>query len=182
MSLVQKLKSWLFARKMRQAQLANKTKHLSVNFDSAKTIGLIFEGTNLEQREQVLAFASQLKKEGKKVRMLAFMDNKVDNSGHAFKNFNRNDLDFSLCPKSDEAKNFIGTPLDLLINLSMKSIEPLAYVLASANARFRVGPYDPEANYYELMIDLSKGKKLSDYIKQVEVYLNKMQSTHEAAV
>ncbi|MCB0706585.1 MAG: hypothetical protein KDC34_14825 [Saprospiraceae bacterium] len=166
---------------MRQATLANKAKHQSVHFDSAKTIGLIFEGTDMEQRDKVLAYAARLKKEGKRVRLLAFMDNKVDNSGFVFKNFNRDDLDFSLCPKVEEVKSFIAEPLDVLINLSLKQVPALNFIVASAKARFRVGPYDEAASYYELMIDLPKNRKLEDYIKQVDVYLNKMQTTYEAA-
>lgn len=183
MGLLQQLKKKLFERKLRSALQTNRTDHKSVRFEQAKYIGLIFEGTNLDQREQVERFAARLKKSGKKVRMLAFMDNKVDNTGFIFKNFNRDDLDFSLCPtKSEDVKVFLDTPLDILINLSQQSIDPLNYIMARAKARFRVGPYNETASWYELMIDLPANRKLADYIKQVEVYLNKMQTTHEAAV
>jgi hypothetical protein len=183
MGLLQQLKKKLFERKLRSVLKSNRTDHQSVQFAQAKTIGLLFEGTNLDQREQVEKFAAHLKKSGKKVRMMAFMDNKVDNSGFIFQNFNRDDLDFSLCPtKSEEVKQFLDAPLDILINLSRTPLDPLNYIMAGAKARFRVGPYDEAASWYELMIDLPANRKLSDYIKQVEVYLNKMQTTHEAAV
>lgn len=182
MNLVQKLKNWLFERKLKQATLTNKTKHQSVHFDKAKTIGLLFDGTELPEREKVLAYAARLKKEGKRVKLLAFMDNKVDNSGFTFKSFNRDELDFSNCPKSDEVKTFINEPLDLLINLSLRPTSPFKLILASSKARFRVGLYDPTANFYELMIDLPAKNDINKFISQVEVYLNKMQTTYEAAV
>ena len=183
MGLLQQLKKKLFDRKLRQLGQRDRTRRQSVHFEKARTIGLIFEGTNLDQREQVESFAARLKRAGKKVRMMAFMDNKVDNSGFVFKNFNRNDLDFSGCPvKSEEVRQFMDMNLDILINLSKDSRDVLNYILVGSKAKFRVGPYEPEAGWYELMIDLPAGRSLHDFIKQVEVYLNKMETTHEAAV
>ena len=156
-------------------------RHHSINFNTARKIGILFEGTELAQREPVIAFSEKLKALQKSVKLLAYIDNRLDAEGFVFKSFNRKELDWLLRPRSEEALEFMNTSFDILINFSLKEHLPLEYLAACSKAHFRVGPFTAHTYCYELMIDLPAGKGLPAFIEQVEIYLNKMQSTHEAA-
>jgi len=47
----------------------------------------------------------------------------------------------------------------------------LGYIAALSNAKMRIGPYQEKADYYDLMIDIPKGKGLNYFIQQAEQIL-----------
>lgn len=149
--------------------------------DNAATIGILFDGTEPAEREMVLEFAEQLKTKGKKVKLLAFFNNKLKSENFTFDHFNRQQVDFALRPKSHESKDFLEQPFDLLLNLSRKSILPLDYLAAHSKARFRVGPFTEKTFCYDLMIELAPQKGLKAFIQQVEFYMKSMRSKREVA-
>lgn len=149
--------------------------------DNAATIGILFDGTDPAEREMVLEFAEQLKNKGKKVKLLAFFNNKLKSDNFTFDHFNRQQVDFALRPKSQESKDFLGQAFDLLLNLSRKSILPLDYIAALSKARFRVGPFTEKIFCYDLMIELPEKAGLKSFMQQVEFYMKNMRPKWEAA-
>ena len=144
--------------------------------ERARYVGILFNGTNLDERKPVLAFAKRLKKEGKRVKLLAFMDNKADNSNFPFNNFNRKDINWYYIPKSEDVRNFMEEPFDILINLELTPSPWMDYIPALSKARFRVGTADAAPEACDLMLDMSKGKGIEEFIRQTERYLEKMQT------
>jgi hypothetical protein len=176
-ALKRKLHQRALAKQLRQLN----NRHLSVDFESAKSIGILFDGTELGPREQILSYAKQLKSRGKKVKLLAFMNNRQENEGFVFKSFNKKELDFFLRPKSEEVREFIETPFDILLNLTPQPVLPLEYIAAVSKALFRVSRYHEQSEAYEMMVDLPENADIKELIKQIEFFLNKMQRTNEAA-
>ncbi|MBK9018388.1 MAG: hypothetical protein IPM82_32500 [Saprospiraceae bacterium] len=148
--------------------------------DNAAYIGILFDGTEPAEREMVLDYAGQLKKAGKKVKLLAFFDNKLKGESFAFPAFNRQQVDWALRPNSREALEFKDQPFDLLLNLTKNSVIPLDYLAALSKARFRVGPYTDQTFCYDLMIEHSGKTDLKTYLQQVIFYMKKMRPNHEA--
>lgn len=152
-----------------------RAKRSSVDFDRAESVGLLFDATELNNREIVLKFAKSLEKKGKKVRLLGFVNIKEETDNLAFPNFNQKTLDMALLPeKSTDAQDFMKRDFDILINLSLDETEPLEYIAAMSNAKFRVGPFTERTVCYELMIDVTKGKRLDAFIHQAQFFLEKM--------
>lgn len=157
-----------------------RAKRASVNFDKAETVGLLFDATELNNREIVLKFAKSLEKKGKKVRLLGFVNIKEETDNLAFPNFNQKNLNLALLPtKSNDAQEFMKRDFDILINLSLDETEPLEYIAALSNAKYRVGPYTERTVCYELMVDVTKGKKLNAFIDQAQFFLEKMNKTEK---
>ena len=152
--------------------------HYSMDLSTAKSIGLLLDATDLAEREAVLKFSEQLKKEGKEVKLLAFFSGDAKVANFAFPHFTKKDLDWTLRPKSREIKKFIDQPFDILINLTPYGSLPLEYIAAFSKAKFRVGPSTDKTYCYELMIDTAAKKDLSSFIKQVTFFINKMNTTH----
>ena len=153
----------------------------TVTYDSAQSIGILFDATELNHRETVIQFLKDLKSRNKKVKLLGFFNNKQEVSNFPFKAFNKNDTDWLMRPKGEAVENFMATTFDLLIGIYEGNNLPLEYIAALSKAHLRVGPYTDNTYCYDLMIDTNK-RDLKNYIKQVEFYLKKMNSSkHETA-
>ncbi len=175
MGFIQDLKVKYHRYKFKNAVQNQRTARTSVNFADARTVGLLFDGTDLAQRERVIKFGKELEKQGKKVRLLGLMRTKEDTSNIAFPTFNLKDLDLALLPsKSSEAQDFMQREFDVLLNLTLTETIPLEYIAALSKAKFRVGPVTDKTVCYELMIDVSKNKTLDAFIKQAMLFLGKM--------
>lgn len=158
-------------------------KHQSVNFENAKTIGILFEAGKLEDRTTVLSFAKKLKAQGKKVKLMAFLKSQPKNQNFVFEHFNKKDLDWTWRPKNDRIDSFIKKPFDILINLSTSKHPALDYIAAFSHAKFRVGPFTEKTYCYELMLETGENKDLNSYITQITFFLTKMKTTtHEPAI
>ena len=48
----------------------NKAVHQSVNFSIAKSVGILFDATELSDRDTILSFANQLKKRREKYKVI----------------------------------------------------------------------------------------------------------------
>ena len=161
---------------------AQPIKRSSVFLENAKTVGILFDATLLEERSVALAFIERLKKEGKKVKLLGFFNEKLKSTDFAFTHFDKNQLDWIYRPKNEDAKSFANQSFDLMINLSKKTILPLDYIAALSKAKFRVGPFTENIFCYDLMIDHNEEKGLTAFLKEVLHYLKKMQSIREPAL
>lgn len=158
-----------------------KQMHESVDFVKAKTIGLLFDGTELSDRETIVKYAQQLKKQGKNTKLLAFIDGDQQNGDFVFPHFTYKNLDWALRPNTQAATDFQKQSFDILINLSPKNSLPLEYISAFSKAKFRVGPLTDKTFCYELMIDTAKNDDLKGFIQQLSFFLNKITNSHETA-
>lgn len=175
MSFIRDLRVKYHQYKFNNAVKTVRVNRASVNFAAAKTVGLLFDATDLDRRQRVLKFADELKKQGKKISLLGFLQLREDTENFAFPHFNLKDLDWGFGPgKSIEVQGFTQQNFDVLINLSLTETIPLEYIAAISKAKFRVGPSVKNPECYEMMIDVSQSNSLEAYIKQVLLYLGKM--------
>lgn len=152
-----------------------------VNLKTAKTIGLLFDATNVDQRDKVLSYAKQLKRKGKKVQLLGFFNNKQEGGSFTFEYFNKKAIDWALRPTGKAVQAFIKEPFDLLITLDVRSRKYTEYIAALSHAHLRVGPYTPNTFCYDLMLDTGKTSTLTFFIQQLEFYLKRTNTKNEAA-
>lgn len=182
MELLQKLRIKWHQRGLKNDLKTQPRKHQSVNYQKASQIGILFDGSELQIREAVLKYADGLKKKGKKIKLLGFFNNKLDNNEFAFDTFSKKDFDWLYRPlKSKNVEEFIRKDFDLLLSLDMDDQLPLQFIAAKSAARFRVGPITNNLDCFELMIDLGGKKDIQQLTQQIDFYLNKMESTHGAA-
>jgi len=153
----------------------------AVSFESAKTVSILFEATDLNAREVALTYAKKLKKRGKKVRLLGFFDNKLENPNFTFPHFNRKNIDWAQRPNGQNVEDFIKEKTDIFINLATQTTRHTEYIAALTNAPLRVGPCTDQTICYELMIDLAKPKTLEAFIKEAEKILKITNTRYEAA-
>jgi hypothetical protein len=177
MKIVEQLRTRLHEQLLRKELTTLSRKRSSMYLDNAATVGILFDGTQPEDRETVLAFSEKLRSEGKKVKLLAFFDSNLKSQHFTFPHFNRQHLDYALRPKTPASMEFAAQSFDLLLNLTKKTVLPLDYIAARSCARFRVGPYTDITDCYDLMIDLPAQDDLYAFLHQVVHYLKRMRVT-----
>ena len=182
MTFIEKLKLNRYDRHLAKAlkQVAN-VDHHSVDFDKSKSIGVLFDATTLESRDTVKKYVDLLKRSGKTVKTLGFLNEREREPNFGFKHFSRKEIDFFYRPKSDEVKSFMDKPFDILLNLYTQSNLSLEYISALSKATFRVGPISENTDCYDLMVQTNPKKDLRHFIQQVEFFLKKMNLKHEAS-
>ena len=152
-----------------------------VNLDSAATVGILFDATELDDRNTVLEFSKELEKRSKKVRLLGFFNNKVEGEPFAFPFYNQKNLDWTHRPKGEEVKNFLDQQFDLLLVLKPQADIHMEYIAALAYAHLKVGPCTENTYCFDLMIDTHPERPLSHFIRQAEQLLKQTNVKNQQA-
>lgn len=142
-----------------------------VNLDSAASVGILFDASELKDRDVVLKFAEDLQKQSKKVRLLAYFDSKLEGDSFGFPYYTVKDLDWTRCPGGEEVKKFLDQKFDLLFVLKPQAEAHMEYIAALAYAHLKVGPCTENTYCLDLMIDAKPGQPLSHFIRQAEQLL-----------
>lgn len=148
--------------------MINKRKAVDMNMAKAKTVGILFDAADLENRKFVLKYAEQLKKEGKKVHLLAYIPDVDQDANFDFDFFTNKDIDWAGRVKEEASKNFLATQYDMFICLKTQTDPQFEYISLQTKAAMRIGPMTYTPLVYDFMIDCSTDTKLSVFIKQYE--------------
>lgn len=183
MSFIQNTKlffhHYFLKKQLNQSRRSNQNRSLS--FEDARTIGILFNATHLDNRKIALKFADKLKKRSKKVKLLGFFDNQMGDENFTFDHFNRKHLDWALRPKSGVVDKFLQQPFDYLINIDPQTSLHSEYITALSQAHLKVGPYTEQTYCYDLMIDTKDKSNLWNFIQQIELLLEKTNTKYAAA-
>ncbi len=183
MSLISKIRYYFFEAHLNQKLSQIKINRTSVEFEIAESIGILFDATDPSSRNKVLAYAQGLIKNGKKVNLLGFVKNKQKDLSFSFKYFTLNEINWKMVPESAEINQFMNKKFDILINLFFGKNSSIEYISALSKANLRVGPFSDNPNCFDLMIDIPDSKGIDHLIKQVDFFLNRINSpVYETAV
>lgn len=183
MSLLQNARDFFRARRIKK-QLEKQSGFLKerVNINSAKTVGLLFDATRLDTRQDALQYADQLKRQGKKVKLLGYFEVKQSkDASHAFPFFDEKQLDWRNIPKGEQVDFFLQQNFDIFVFLNPTTTPYSEYIAALTKASLKVGPISSELDSYDLMLDVKNKANLTDFIKQLQLVLQKTNQEHEAA-
>lgn len=138
----------------RSALRKNKSIRQSIPYQQAKSIGILFSVEDKDKHASIKEFMHRLEQDGKQVKVLEYLPAKAENYEFMFDFFTAKQLNFWGELKSDVVRAFINTPFDFLFYIDRET-NPLAlYLLASSQARCRVGRYhETESGFFELMIE-----------------------------
>lgn len=153
------------------------------DFNTIKTVGILFDATNPDDFELVKRYVLYLREHRKKVKALGFFSTKqipdMAFSKLEYDFFSTKDLNWFGKPSSMVIQNFIDEEYDLLIDLNINDHFPLKYISALSKANFKVGKFNEKGiEIYDMMIDSDNTKTLKYFLRQVDVYvtmLNKVE-------
>lgn len=148
---------------------------VSSNFTTAKSIGIIYDAIDQDMHQKVAAFGDAIMKSyNSNVSMLGFMSNPELKSCFAgqfgCKHFSKQDFTWYGTANNVIITDFINSPFDILIDLSVDSIYPLQYVSKLSQAMFKIGRLDPNFTL-DMMIDIEKEKNIDYLMNQIHTYI-----------
>jgi hypothetical protein len=87
-------------------------------------------------------------------------------------------------PNTSEAKSFITTPFDILIDINFDKLFPLTYVASLSKARFKVGLLDKETaeSPFDLMMEIKRPVDIDSYLTKVIQYLEMIKDKSKKTV
>lgn len=160
---------------MRKRAGKNSRKKIVHNFNTAKTVCLIFEGSDPSTVRYVKEFRNYLDSIGLETYLLVYADmaeipGELIFLQHATV-FSRKDIDIFFRPKKIITNIFLGKSFDILIDLSFNRYFPLSYLNTLSLSGFKTGNYTEEYNDYDLMINTGNNSSTDYLIEQIKHYV-----------
>lgn len=180
--MLESLRIALFNKSLRKVLAAQRRRRQAHNFESAKTIGILFDATSEKTRHEVMEYAARLTEKRKSVRLFGYFKTKQPPEGHAFNFFFQKETGWTGVPKSEKAAAFIKEKFDLLIYLDPEECHPLEWVAAASQAAMKVGYATNRPNDFDLLLETPENKGLHYFTEQLHHYLGKIvQTKNESA-
>lgn len=164
----------LYKKSLRKVLAEQKRRRQAHNFESAKTIGILFDATSEKARHEVMEYARQLVEKRKSVRLFGYFKTKQPPEGHAFNFFFQKETTWAGVPKSEKALAFAKEKFDLLIYLDPEECQPLEWLAAASQAAMKVGFATDRPNDFDLLLETPGDKGLHFFIEQLHLYLGKI--------
>jgi len=150
------------------------------NFDSAKSVGILFNTTVHSDFEQIKSLLSFLYESKTKVFPLVYIDaNKTPDFYLLSKGLNiisHKDLNYFFIPQHHTVEDFLALPFDILIDLSTSYSFPLHYIAKLSKAKYKIGRLIDDKMCYDLMIDTQSNNTVKYLIEQITHYTNALAS------
>jgi len=157
-----------FLRQQRNAKIQT--------ISNSRNIGILWNPVDEGSIETYELVRKILKDKGVAVTGLGFTDRKTEQnlSLVAHSGFSNNsNISLSGKPASGPGVQFVIEHFDILIDLSIKKVLALEYILVHSDANFKVGWESSGTNYYDLNIDVSKNPTCRYLMEQIIFYLEK---------
>ena len=145
------------------------------NYDTAKTIILVFDASNQKDYKTVHSFFKQLSDKGIRVQMLGFNYAKelLDfyQTGVYFSYFSKQDFSWYGAIKNPKLDDLLQEKWDILIDFSIEQNYFIDAITGLSKAQFKIATKKDNAAHYDFIIDIEKNKTLSYFIEQIDFYL-----------
>ncbi len=148
-----------------------------INFEDARSIGIVFEATKLDDFDLIKKYVLKLKEQGKKVHAVGYFDQKITPQNISYPKtefdfFNNRELKSLSQPASPYIQTFISEIRDVLIDFNLFNKFPLRYIAANSYAKCKIGIDIPEnKNLHDMLIALKPEDGIAEYIRQTDIYL-----------
>lgn len=152
------------------------------SFDSAQTIGILYNAENKDTHQQLSQYADFLVEshKGLQIKMLGFLEmtelNLYLHANVPSKFFTADSFSWNGSLMSGDALEFAKEHFDILLDMTTNTNFPTLYISKLSNASYKVGRFIEDDLRYDFMIDTNEDNTLSNLIKQVNVYMSKIRT------
>jgi hypothetical protein len=148
------------------------------DLEKVRRVGILWDASSENDFQHLAALNRQLTQAGKSVEVLAWIPGKTvpDRlTGLTYMKFlKRGDLNWMFIPTSEDARKFISTEFDLIIDINPNSLFPLTAAVFLSSSPMKVGPdmaKAPEKSPYDFMIRTPGPFSTASFIEQAMLYL-----------
>lgn len=145
-----------------------------LNFETAKTFGIIYDSTISGADIAVTKIAESLRNKGKEVSVFAFLDDKKVEQKDDVVIFNANDVNWYGVPKSDKVLQFCERKMDVILCAIPHPSRPLEYIGHFSKAQCRVGVFRENNTDFELMVNVGENTSIPKVLEQMIQLLNQI--------
>ena len=141
----------------------NRVQRMNVGFSQATTLGILYTYENAAKQQEVVKFAKQIKKTGKKLKVLCYLLEKNTNEGDPFSTFTHQTIQIFGKIIDPTVNAFVNTPFDYLYCMDDTPPIVLDYLLAKCQAKCRIGPFNAHKTHlFDMMIKLNTPEQQRD--------------------
>lgn len=156
-----------------QKKLNQNVSHQLVSIRVAEKVGILFQADETSHREAVQAYAERLKKEGKDVQLLGFLNKRNHQVNYLFPYISHKDVTWFGKPKGGTIGYFIKYPFDILINFAPKELIPFEYISALSRAGCRIGFNEKNLlEPYDCILLAEQRENINGLINDIDKYLS----------
>lgn len=146
------------------------------NFNTAKSVGIIFDGTTPSNYDVARAFAKFLTERKIRIYGLGIVESKEVSNFYSyytgFNFFTIKDTNWQGIPSNHNVNDFINEKINILIDLHLNENFQLDYICAMSKAEFKIGALTTKHNNFDFMIDISTNPNLDFLCDQIKHYLS----------
>ncbi|MGH1433089.1 MAG: DUF6913 domain-containing protein [Lewinella sp.] len=172
MGIIDRIKERFYLKSL-PAKIARNKGRVPRNIEEAKTIGILFDATDIDYRKKTLAYADKLRKQGKKVSTLGFIATADKEATFSFDFFTLRQIDWAQRPNGDAITHWLNLDLEVLICLFPQSSKFTEYLALHTRAGLKIGPVATNPSCYDLMLDMPAKSTPQQIIQQYEQVLAK---------
>jgi hypothetical protein len=176
MKLLEGIKTKQLEKYILKEKLTHQREVVAAPYDNIKSFGLLIDGRQNHVVTYIEQFQSELTAAGRNVTVLAYLPKLAKGQTFSLPYFSKSQHNWMGVPNSSEAKSFMQTPFDLLINFSPDKILPLECICALSTAKYIIGNGTEHLNhYYDFLLKLNNSNAPESLIENVHHYLNLQQ-------
>jgi hypothetical protein len=153
------------------------------DIEKVKKVGILWDASVEKDFQHLAALNRQLTEMDKSVEVLTWIPGKSvpDRlTGLTYMKFLRKgDMNWTFIPVSEDARTFMKTKFDLLIDINPSAHFHLIYITSVSPALMKVGPAvsdEPEKSPYDLMIKVPRPFSIALFLEQTMHYLSMISS------
>jgi len=159
----------------------SKRKKAFFNFDSAKTVGIIFDASHQDSYLIAKSFMANLDKKNIKVEAVGYVKTKEaisyfpHHEGIFF--FSIKEANWYFKPSYQEIIEYSKKSFDILIDLSMSDLLQIKFIIGLSNARLKIGRGAENQEFYDIIINVDQNKSLKEFIDLINHYMSVLKNS-----
>lgn len=182
MDWINKIKLYFFRQQLKKEQVL--FERIRKSPSESKTVGILFDASSTENINAINQLAEDLRNAGKKVRMLAFFNDKLPHEGLPYPHFNLKEVNWFHIPKKEVAAvyDFMKQPFDIMYSIYLRELLVLDYISSLSKGQFKTGVVSEFHREMDLGVDMNGNTDVKLLLNQINFYLNKINQKHESLV
>ncbi len=129
----------------RLGKLIRKTRDQdTVGYADAKYVGVLYTGEDLKKHDAIKQLVKKIKKDGKKVEVLSFLPEGIQNFEFRYNFFTGKDISWLGKFRNPDVTSFANQQFDYLLYVDFESLPHMRYILAMSQAKCRVGHFEED--------------------------------------
>lgn len=156
MKFVDDIKNYMALKSIKKVLAFQNRNTYYPDFKSIKAILILFQSDEDEKNTFIREIIADLKSQGKKVTVWGYLDKKETSAAVLpdYRLFANKELTYFGIPTPQLTEEFLIGEYDMVIQLCLKDIFALDFLLAQANAPFKVSKVKPYKGISDFMIDI----------------------------